>query len=68
MREAVTIGKQIRKYRRAREITQEQLAEQIGVSLAWIGRLERGAGFPTIQLLIKIARVLRIKVHDLIPF
>ncbi len=68
MREAVTIGKQIRKYRRAKDITQEQLAEKIGVSLAWIGRVERGSTFPTVQLLIRIAQVLRVKVNDLIPF
>jgi transcriptional regulator with XRE-family HTH domain len=68
MKEAEAIGKQIRKYRRARDVTQEQLAEQIGVSLNWLGRLERGAGIPTIKLLTKIAHVLHVKVSDLIPF
>jgi transcriptional regulator with XRE-family HTH domain len=68
MREAVIIGKQIRKYRRGKDITQEELAEKIGVSLAWIGRVERGSVLPTVKLLIQIAQVLRVKVYELIPF
>ena len=38
----VTIGNNIAKYRNLANMTQEQLAEKIGVSTAFISRVERG--------------------------
>jgi len=65
--EAVLIGKQIRYLRRIKDISQETLAKQIGVTVGWIGRIERGVHLPNILLLLKIARALQVKVKDLIP-
>ena len=36
------IGSRIRKARQSKEITQEQLAEKLDVSVAFISRIERG--------------------------
>ena len=66
--QAIKLGKRLREYRRSCGVTQEQLAEKVGVSLEWIGRIERGLYFPNWLLLIKIAKALRVKVQDLIPF
>ncbi len=65
--EAVLIGKQIRYLRRIKDISQETLAKQVGVTVGWIGRIERGVHTPNIRLLVKIARALQVKVKDLIP-
>src|SRR5437870_11245274 len=48
--EAVLIGKQIRYLRRIKDISQETLAKQIGVTVGWIGRIERGIHLPNIRL------------------
>ena len=66
--EAFLIGKQIRYYRRIKEMSQKQLASKVGVSVGWIGRLERGIHLPNIRLLFKISGALQVKVKDLIPF
>jgi putative transcriptional regulator len=66
--QAVKLGQRLRESRRSRGITQEELAEKVGVSYEWIGRVERGIYFPNWLLLIKIAKILRVKVQDLIPF
>jgi len=66
--EAVLIGKQIRYYRRIKEISQRQLSCKVGVTVGWIGRIERGIHLPNIKLLFKISGALQVKVKDLIPF
>ena len=66
--EAVKLGKRLREYRRSRGVTQEQLAEKAGVSYEWLGRVERGFHFPSWLLIIRIAKILHVKVQDLIPF
>ncbi len=45
------------------QLTQEQLAEKVGVSYELIGRVERGAYFPNWLLLIKIAKIFRVKEY-----
>ena len=65
--EAVLIGKQIRYLRRIKDISQETLAKQTGVTVGWIGRVERGIHLPNLKLLFKIARALQVKVKHLIP-
>jgi transcriptional regulator with XRE-family HTH domain len=65
--EAFLIGQQIRHIRRGKDVSQATLAKQTGVSVGWIGRLERGLDTPNLLLLIKIARALQVRVRDLIP-
>jgi DNA-binding XRE family transcriptional regulator len=65
--EALLIGHQIRYVRRVKDMSQNTLAEKVGVSLGWIGRVERGLYLPNLKLLFKIAKALQVKVKDLIP-
>src|SRR5579864_1846898 len=65
--EAVLIGQQIRHIRRMKDISQNTLAQNIGVTLGWIGRVERGIHLPNLKLLFKIAKALQVRVRDLIP-
>ena len=61
-------GKRLRKLRRNMELTQEQLADQVGVSLNFIGQLERGENSPSLETIQKLAEVLGVPVKDLFDF
>jgi transcriptional regulator with XRE-family HTH domain len=65
--EAIIIGHQIRYLRRAKDMSQETLAEKIRVSRGWVGRIERGLHLPSLKLLFKIAKVLQVRAKDLLP-
>jgi transcriptional regulator with XRE-family HTH domain len=62
------LARHLQKIRQAKGITQEELAEHIGVSTPYIGRIEAGTITPNLKLLQKIARALGVKVKDLIPY
>lgn len=64
-RDFVPIGLQIRKYREAKHITQEQLAYQADLSTVTIGKIERGENNPKAETLIRIASALEIPCHTL---
>jgi len=54
------IGKRIRKLRKEKGISQEELAWKIGKSPNFIGLIERGKKRPSIETLRKISRVLNV--------
>ena len=62
------LARNLQKVRKEKNLTQEQLAEKVGVSLTYIGYLELGYNIPNMHMLQKIAEVLGVKVKDLIPF
>ena len=62
------LGRHIQKIRQSKNITQEELAEKIGTSQTWIAYIETGRNRPNLKMLEKIAKVLGVKVKDLIPF
>ena len=60
------LGKNIRKYRRLAEITQEQLAEFCDCSHSHLGAIEQGKVNVSVELLVKIANVLRVTADQLL--
>jgi transcriptional regulator with XRE-family HTH domain len=62
------LARTIQKIRKAREITQEQLAERLNVSQSWLARIETGREIPNLRRLQQIAKALDVKVKDLIPY
>lgn len=64
----MTIGETIRHYRKKRELTQAQLAEEVCVSIQAISKWETGAGSPDISQIIPLARALRITTDTLFHF
>lgn len=62
------LGKNIQKYRKLNKITQEKLAEYIGVEINSISSIETGKYFPSPDNLVKIANVLNISLSDLFNF
>lgn len=61
-------GKRVRKIRREIKLSQEKLAEKVGVSTTHMGRVERGVTNPPLSLVEKVAKALRVKSSDLLPF
>lgn len=65
--EDVEIGARIRRYRTLRGITQEQLAETIGVTFQQVQKYEKGMNRVSGSRMIDIARALRATVAELLP-
>ena len=62
----ILIGRNIRHYRKANTMTQEQLAEKVGVSTSFCANIERGGRAMSIQVLTKFAQALRVSVDSLV--
>jgi transcriptional regulator with XRE-family HTH domain len=59
------MGRRVRAFRKLKGYTQQQLADQIGISLAVLGAVERGNRRLDDQILNKIASVLEVSVEEL---
>lgn len=64
----MSIGKVIRKYRKIRNLTQEEMAERLGVTAPAVNKWENENSYPDIMLLAPIARVLGISLDTLLSF
>ena len=62
----MTTGAKIRHLRKELKITQEQLAEHLGLSYMTIRRWEAGKGVPDSEMLPKIAEVLQVTPDELL--
>ena len=60
------IGKFITKCRKDKNMTQEQLAEKMGVSINAVSKWERGLSFPDVSLYKKLCKELNINIEELI--
>lgn len=59
------LGNRIKALRSAKNLTQEQVADQIGISRQKYARIENGVNSVTLDILSKIAEVLGITVGDI---
>ena len=60
-----SIGKRIQKRRKEMDLTQEGLAEKIGISRAYMGYIEQGRNAPSLEVLEKIAKLLKLSLKEL---
>ena len=60
------VGKNIRLQRTKQGISQETLAEQLYVSRQTVSNYETGKSYPDIDMLVKIAEVLKVDISVLI--
>ena len=65
--ETIEIGNNIRKFREKMELSQENLAEQLDVSIMTVSRLENGENAMNISTFLKILTVLEVSAADLLP-
>ena len=61
-----TIGHNIRSARREAALTQEQIAERLGMSQLHFGRLERGERPASLEQIAQVAQVLRVPLSSLL--
>ena len=59
-------SERLKNYRRAKAMTQQDLADQLGVSNKTVSRWESGGGYPDVPLLVPLARALGVTVDDLL--
>ncbi len=58
----------IRKYRKEANLTQEQVANYLGVTAPAVNKWEKGSCYPDVTLLVPLARILRTDVNTLTGF
>lgn len=62
----LSIGKRIRKYRKIKGLTQQELARIIDVDRSYIGHIEQGNKSPGLETVISIANALEITSDELL--
>jgi len=61
----ISLGKRIRIYRKKAGLTQEMLAEKLGLSSKYIQYIENGNRNPSLKVIFKIAKILEIDICKL---
>lgn len=60
------IGARIRTVRQSRKMTQERLAELVGVGVTHISHIETGNGVPSLQVIVDIINALECSADELL--
>lgn len=63
----IQFGQLVRKYRKERKMSQEQLALLCNMDRSYLGRIERGEVNPTLEKIYEVAKKLEISACDLLP-
>ena len=59
-------GQRVRSSRRALGLTQEELAEKVGISASFMGHIERGTRVASLETLIALCNVLQVSPQTLL--
>lgn len=62
------LGKNIKKARKKAKLIQAQVAEKVGIHVSYVSRIERGKVNPSYDILENLAKVLKVKSSDFLPF
>jgi transcriptional regulator with XRE-family HTH domain len=65
---AKRFGQELRRRRKAKGLTQPQLADASGLSEEWVRRIERGEASPSFDTLDALGSALDVSVADLFSF
>lgn len=64
----VYLGMRLKEIRTARRLSQEQLSERVGITPKHVSFIEAGRGFPSLQVLDKMATVLGVELKQFFDF
>ncbi|HTD84578.1 MAG TPA: helix-turn-helix transcriptional regulator [Gemmatimonadaceae bacterium] len=64
--EGQRFGDTLRRLRNERDLSQERLAEAANLTADYVGFVERGENVPTLTVLLKLARALRVDASELL--
>lgn len=60
-----SLGRRVREFRRARGLTLQQVAEQSGIAISTLSKIERDQMSPTFDKLLQLSRGLSVDIADL---
>ena len=60
------LGKKVQRYRKKTGMSQEEVAHKVGISHAYMGYIEQGRNLPSLEILEKIAKAIKVKLGDLV--
>lgn len=60
------LGKKVQRYRKKTGMSQEEVAHKVGISRAYMGYIEQGRNLPSLEILEKIAKAIKVKLGDLV--
>ena len=63
----IQFGQLVRKYRKEKNMSQEQLALLCNIDLSYLVRIERGEVNPTLEKIYELSNALQIKASELMP-
>ena len=63
-----SLGLRIRELRKSRKMTQEQVAELVGIETANISYIETGRFAPSVETLAKLSEILEVSLHEFYMF
>lgn len=63
----IQFGQLVRKYRKEKNMSQEQLALLCNMDRSYLGRIERGKVNPTLEKIYELATSLNINPKELLP-
>ncbi len=62
------LGERIKEIRKSKKLTQEQLAERIGIEIPSLSNIENGKNYPNSETIEKIANGLEMEIFELYIF
>jgi len=66
VREAEMFGAAVKRLREKRGLTQEALAHEAGITSSYAGQVERGRRVPSLTVVLKLARALKVDAGELL--
>ena len=60
------LGNRIKRKRKLLLLTQEEVAAKVGISPVYMGYIEQGRNTPSLEVLEKIAKALKVKTGELV--
>ena len=60
------MGKRVRELRIARKLTQEELAEMVGISISFVGHIERAEKMASVETVVRLSDIFDVPVDYLL--
>ena len=60
------LGQKIKRIRKSKGLLQVDLAVRVGISTGYVGSIEQGLRFPSLKVLQKISKVLKVPLSELL--
>jgi len=68
MRTKKLLGARIKELRKGKGLSQDTLAERVGIDAKYLSRLEVGRSFPSLDMLERLAQVLEVELKECFEF